>query len=106
MIAKVAPPAVVVPPAVAKIEPVVEAPRVIAKAEPATRQSPKSDWLVTLPAEEVAGGASEAKPAVAVAKPAAAASPKIYDRTERSLQQREFKEYVMWKAKDPYSNVK
>ena len=98
---------VIAPRAVAKLAPAAET-RVAAKIEPVIKPASnysKSDWLVTLPStdgektEAVAKAPPAAGRAVTVAKPLVA-------KVEPDWQRHEYREYVVEKSKDRYSNLK
>ena len=100
-------PVAVTPRVLAKAEPLVE-PRVAAKAEVVGKSPgnyPKSDWLVTLPATEQDNAEAVVKaPPVAVK---ASTGPKpLIAKVEPDWQRHEYREYVVEKSKDRYSNLK
>ena len=107
-VAAPAEPVALAPPAVARVEPVVQ-PRVAAKAEAVGKTAgnyPKSDWLVTLPAAEQDKAEAVVK-APAVASKATTAAPKpLIAKVEPDWQRHEYREYVVEKSKDRYSNLK
>ena len=116
----VAAPAAKAPRLIARAEPVAVEPRALGKAEPVAEPRvgakvaavgkspgnyPKSDWLVTLPAAE-----QEPTEAVVKAPPGAAkvtTGPKpLIAKVEPDWQRHEYREYVVEKSKDRYSNLK
>jgi len=116
----VAAPAAKAPRLIARAEPVAVEPRALGKAEPVAEPRvgatvaavgkspgnyPKSDWLVTLPAAE-----QEPTEAVVKAPPVAAkvtTGPKpLIAKVEPDWQRHEYREYVVEKSKDRYSNLK
>lgn len=104
--AKVPPAPVAV--ATARVEPMVETPHVAAKAEVVGKTPgtyPKSDWLVTLPATEQEKAEAVVKALLVPAKAAAGTKP-LVAKVEPDWQRHEYREYVLEKSKDRYSNLK
>ena len=101
-------PAAVAPHVVAKVAPVLEAPRVAAKTQAVVKSPsnyPKSDWLVTLPATDGEKAEAVVKAPLTGAK-AATPGKALVAKVEPDWQRHEYREYVVEKSKDRYSNLK
>jgi len=93
------------PHAVAKAEPMAEAPQ--AKPEVVVKTTgnyPKSDWLVILKSDEEKADAVVKAPLAAPKAPAVKAH--AMADADHAAQQREYEDYVLKKSKERYSNLK